>query len=212
MMPSHHPTDEHLLSYATGALPRPPSLLIASHLALCPLCRKAVEAMEAIGGAVLETGEPMAVSEGLLERVLARLDAEAEEPGLEPAPAVGDPPLPRPLRDVVGGDLAHLPWSGDGGIAQASLLADDGGFSTTLIRIEAGRTVPCHTHEGDELTLVLRGGFSDPTGHYGRGDLALADPSVEHSPVADPDETCLCLTVTAAPPRLTTPSGRNLDP
>lgn len=213
MMPSHHPTDEHLLDYATGALPLPPSLLVATHLALCPLCRDEVEAMEAIGGAVLETGEPAALSEGLLPRVLARLEKEAEArpSGTPPAPPVGEPPLPRPLRDIVGGDLARLHWRGPGGIAQAPLLPDVRGFSTKLMRISAGRKIPRHTHEGMELTLVLSGAFSDQAGHYERGDVAVANPSVDHSPVADPGETCLCLAVTDAPLRLTGPFGRFLN-
>ena len=37
---------------------------------------------------------------------------------------------------------------------------------------------------GTELTLVLAGGFSDETGHFLRGDLAEADASVDHRPVA----------------------------
>ena len=63
--------------------------------------------------------------------------------------------------------------------------------------------VPQHTHEGSELTLVLEGAFRDKTGRYARGDLALADGSIEHRPVAEPGEDCMCLTVTDAPLRLT---------
>jgi putative transcriptional regulator len=62
-----------------------------------------------------------------------------------------------------------------------------------------------------EMTLLLAGGFSDETGHYLRGDVALADPSVDHRPVADPGEDCLCLAVTDAPLRLTGRFGRYLN-
>jgi putative transcriptional regulator len=43
--------------------------------------------------------------------------------------------------------------------------------------------------------LVLDGGFSDETGRYARGDLALSDDTITHRPVADPDHDCLCLVV-----------------
>ncbi len=72
--------------------------------------------------------------------------------------------------------------------------------------------MPVHTHEGTELTLVLAGAFSDAHGHFLRGDVAEADASVEHQPVADPGEDCLCLAVTDAPLRLTGPFGRLLNP
>jgi putative transcriptional regulator len=68
--------------------------------------------------------------------------------------------------------------------------------------------MPSHTHEGSEITLVLRGGFSDATGHYRRGDIAIADSEVDHRPRADEDEDCICFAVTDAPLRLTGPVAR----
>jgi putative transcriptional regulator len=61
------------------------------------------------------------------------------------------------------------------------------------------------------LTLVLAGGFSDASGHYLKGDVAVADPSVDHRPVADAGADCLCLAVTDAPLRLTGRFGRYLN-
>ena len=72
--------------------------------------------------------------------------------------------------------------------------------------------MPVHTHASSELTLVLAGGFTDQFGHFLRGDLAEADASVEHRPVADPGEDCLCLAVTDGPMRLTGPLGRLINP
>jgi putative transcriptional regulator len=37
----------------------------------------------------------------------------------------------------------------------------------------------------------------------GRDDVAIADPAVDHQPIADPAEDCVCLAVTDAPLRLT---------
>ncbi len=67
-----------------------------------------------------------------------------------------------------------------------------------------GARLPSHTHEGSEYTLVLKGGFTDVLGHFRRGDVAIADQNVDHSPLADPDEDCFCFVVLDAPIRLTT--------
>ena len=53
-----------------------------------------------------------------------------------------------------------------------------------------------HGHSGNELTMVLAGGFTDATGSYARGDVESADDGLVHQPVADAGEECVCLVVT----------------
>ena len=72
--------------------------------------------------------------------------------------------------------------------------------------------MPKHTHAGNELTLVLAGGFTDARGSYLRGDVAVTDEHVDHQPTADWDEDCLCLAVVDAPLRLTGRMTRFLNP
>ena len=107
------------------------------------------------------------------------------------------------------GGLNELEWKRIGrGISEARIDVGVDRYRTSLLKIDAGRPVPVHTHEGNEYTLVLSGGFSDASGHYLRGDLSVADPTVEHTPVADTDGPCLCLAVLDAPARFTGPIGR----
>lgn len=213
-VPTHHPSDDLLLEYATGTQREPVALLVATHLALCPRCRHQTSNLEALGGALMEQLDPQPVAAESLTRLLDRLD-EIETP---PAPERSDPPaahgcgLPRPLRDYVGGSLDRLKWRHLGPFAEARLLPDFAGFTTRLLRVRAGAATPTHTHEGIELTLVLEGGFKDVSGHYLRGDVEEADSAVDHRPVADADEDCLCLAVTDAPLRLTGLLGRLLNP
>ena len=210
--PRHHPAAERLLDYASGGLPEPMALLVATHLALCPRCRRETAELEALAGALLETLPPEPVAADSLERVLARIEQPAPaEPAAEQL-APGDPSLPRPLRDYAGGTLEALPWRRLGPIAEVQLLRDFPGFTTRLLRIRGGLGVPVHTHRGSELTLVLSGAFSDEGGHYARGDVEEADAEVTHRPVADPGEDCLCLAVTDAPLKLTSRFGRLLNP
>ena len=208
-LPTHHPSDERLLDYASGAAPEPLALLVATHLALCPLCRRTARELETLGGVLLEGAAAVPLAEGSLEQMLARLDQPVAQPAAAPA---GDPSLPQPLRGYLGGGLDCLPWRRLGPIAEARLLPAFKGFTTRLLWVQAGAAVPAHTHDGSELTLVLRGAFSDAGGHFARGDVEEADGSVDHRPVADPGEDCICLAVTDAPLKLTGRLGRLLNP
>ena len=53
--------------------------------------------------------------------------------------------------------------------------------------------MPEHGHGGSELTLVLRGAYSDRTGTYRVGDVADLGDSIEHQPIADAKDGCICL-------------------
>lgn len=212
MSPTHHPSPERLLDYASGALREPVALLVATHLALCPECRRQIAAMEAVGGALLDQLPPEPVADDSLARLLARLDRPEPEAPMTEAPVAGVPLLPQPLRGYVGGSLDHVTWRQLGSMAEARLLPGHEGFTTRLLKIRPGVAMPHHTHVGSELTLVLQGGFSDVTGHYLRGDVAEADGELDHQPIADRDEECVCLAVTDAPLKLTGWFGRLLNP
>ena len=43
--PNHHPDEALLLEYAGGGLTESIALVVATHLALCPICRRMVEEM-----------------------------------------------------------------------------------------------------------------------------------------------------------------------
>lgn len=205
-----HLPDELLLDDASGAAPPPIALMAATHRALCTVCNKVHRGFEALGGGLLERIEPAQMAQDALERALARLD---EPVPARPAPLKGPSILPRPLWRYVTGDLTALPWRDQArGVAEAALDCAGGGFKASLLRIAAGRAIPRHTHRGDEITLVLDGAFADANGHYVRGDVCFADPSIEHSPVADSGPECLCLVVTQGPIKLTGPLLRFLNP
>ncbi|WP_299624787.1 ChrR family anti-sigma-E factor [Pelagibius sp.] len=223
-MPAHHLSDEILMAYAAGSLPEPLSLVVVSHVTLCPACRAQMETYEALGGSLIEEIAPVGLPDSALSDIFARLDDEASGPGeADPwgrAPARTpadhrsvDGSVPRPLRDYLGQDLSALNWrSVIRGVEEAEIALDGGEVRTRLMRIQPGVAVPKHTHGGEEVTLVLTGGYSDAGGHYARGDVQVADPTVDHQPVADPGEPCLCLVISDAPLKLTGPIGRWLNP
>jgi len=191
----HHLQDDTLFAYAAGNLPEAFNLIIAAHVSLCDQCRATVESFDALGGAVMAKDEGAAMSKGSLAQALARLDTAAPE--VKPKRAPGT--LPAPLQDYVGGDLADVAWRPIGlGVKQA-ILATSKEATARLILIPAGVEIPDHSHEGTEMTLVLKGAYQDDGGVFARGDIDVADGSVHHTPVAAAGEDCICLAVTEAP-------------
>lgn len=191
-MIAHHPPLELLFDYAAGVSAESASLLAASHLVFCRECRDRVARIEALGGAMIDRLPGEAPATGAFEAVLGRLD-EPEE--ILPQPefdAVTRTILPSPLRDYLNADLKDLKWRRRSLVhEEVPLGRTEDGAKLTLLKIHAGKGVLNHTHKGEEFTLVLQGGYSDADGHYGRGDVAVGDPSVTHRPVADPGEDCI---------------------
>lgn len=211
---THHPSQEALADYAAGAASEAESLIIATHLALCPACREHVAAFEAVGGALVDEIEPASLSDSAMDRMLQAIVLSPREPEARPrtrTKAVTGG-VPEPLRSYLPADMADLPWHTVLRGLDEIELNTGGRGRTRLLRIKAGTTMPRHTHGGVEHTLVLSGGFTDQGRHYGRGDMAVADGSVDHTPVADEGEDCICLTVTSAPLKLTGTLSRFMNP
>ena len=199
---THHISDDLILAYAAGELDGAASLLVATHMALCPDCRRGLELGEAIGGALLEAEEEVSVCDAEFEALLGRID------GLEPAMVATKPVkrrrssvLPQPLRDYAGGDVDSIEWKSLGGVRHLLLDTGRSEARARLLKIPAGQKIPDHGHRGLELTLVLAGSFFDQGVWFRRGDVEEADATVEHHPVAGPEQDCICLAVTDAPLR-----------
>lgn len=213
--PAHHLSEELLLAYAAGGLSEAVSLVAAAHLTLCPACRAELARVEAVGGALVEAAPPVAMGEGALDRLLARLDAPAAEPPPPRAVESGsrDRDIPRPLRDYLPADAENLPWRRRAaGLYEFALPVASSAGRASLLRLLPGKSIPRHTHRGQEVSLVLRGDFDDERGHFATGDVALTDETVEHQPTAGPGVDCIALVVNDAPIRLTGPLGRLLNP
>lgn len=203
---THHTTDALLAAYAAGNLPPAFALVVATHVSLCVECRAALAAHQTLGGLVLELVGAQTLSAGLKSGLLARLD-EAAPP--EPAHARAGV-YPGPVMTALKGRAPR--WKSLGmGVRQCVLSSDDAG-SARLLYIPPGRAAPDHGHNGQELTLVLQGSFGDATGHFGVGDLEIADEDLVHTPTADVGPPCICLAATDAPLRFSAWLPRLLQP
>lgn len=207
------PTVDWLVSqYALGQLPRAAALLAQAYLEMNPHQRETADRIEQVGGWSLEKAEPVAMRGGTAASLLAQFEGTDVLTARAPAPASDtlESALPPSLLDAVGQPLSDIPWKWRGIGAYEHRLAslEDDGIVARLLRIEPGKAVPQHTHEGMEATLVVAGAYSDDAGRFGPGDLELADDAVDHKPIAERGETCICFAVTEAPMQLTGRIGR----
>lgn len=210
----HHASEATLLGYAAGTLAAAPAIVVAAHLAACAACRAKVADYLALGGAVLEQTEPAPLSPTALADALARArdDALAEgRPSQQPAAPIriGDTRLPDALRGCA---IGGWRWLGPGMRLAPIGVPGDGTARLILLRIGAGRAVPEHGHVGTELTYVVSGSFSDALGRFGPGDLAEVGAEVEHQPVVDPEQACICLAAVEGRLRLNSALRRLLQP
>ena len=81
------------------------------------------------------------------------------------------------------------------------LATGDRRCETTLYHIRAGGSLPLHGHRGSEITVVLRGAFSDNAGVYHNGDFIVRGSDDFHAPTATLDDDCLCIAVLDQPVR-----------
>jgi putative transcriptional regulator len=188
----HHPDDELLLAYAGGAADEALGLIVATHLAYCPACRAGAAKLDAIGGSLLTDLPPAPLADGALDAALAKLDQPFER---RPR-SVSQDGTPGILRSYIGGDLRDVRWRQMGPRLSYVSLFRRGAVSARLLRGTPGADSGAHRHEGQEYTVVLRGGFTDATGNYGPGDLQIMDDGTHHNVVADPSEDCINLAVT----------------
>jgi len=202
--PHHHPPSDIVVAYAAGALHEAASLVMATHLALCPACRAAVAAAETIGGVLLDDIAPEPLSDGAASLALARLDMPDTKPFVLDSPAKTDPTpgirLPQPLHEYIAKAGQDLQWRWvSPGVRYAGLMTDEVGAKVGLLRAAAGATITPHGHTGEELSLVLSGGYRDGSFNFRRGDMQVAGEDTVHELVADTDGECLSLIMVEGP-------------
>lgn len=212
----HHLDDATILRYASGDLDEAFMIVVATHLAMCGGCRRAVQVAEEIGGELIEHIEPVDMPLETFYQLERKLDGEAgparPDPG-EPGAVFGES-VPLPLRSKISNDIDELDWKFVApGIARYRILEPDGDHGALyMLRIAPGKAVPEHGHGGAEMTLVLSGAYRDVIGRFGPGDIADLDEHVEHQPVVEAEAPCICLVATEAPTRFKGLFSRMLQP
>lgn len=205
-MIKHHPKFELLQSFVNGELPASLSAGIAIHADMCSGCQEKIsELTEQLSYASFEEAyldKPMVEEAGTLhnaddvnfDQVIAAItesnDIDVVEPKIEKNITFKDEvySLPSVLNNMVLGKTANI-----GKISRARIQLDENEIHSSLLHIEPGGSVPEHTHNGFELTVLIAGTYSDEAGEYEAGDFIMLDKQHQHHPISE--QGCLCFTV-----------------
>lgn len=216
-MTRHHPAEDVLWGYYRGALKPGLALVVRSHLDLCSHCRSDLALFDAIGAALLDEADGVAMADNALDLALARIE-RPEMPVSRPAKTVHKAPafldgvaLPQALKDM---RIRGRTWVAPGvWLARVDVPgAGNDRNLTYLLHVPPGMAMPEHTHRGRETTVVLKGRFSDDKGTYEVGDFAFCDDEDCHSPAVAVDGDCICLIAQEQPIVPRTWLGRVLQP
>lgn len=182
-MNARQPSDEILLKYVSGAIDPGLRLLVDAHLERVPETRAHLDAFRSLGGDMLRAEDPIAMTAGSLDRVLAKL---------------GAPAIPAPAKSRI--EPGHWRWGG-AGVRIAPVKMQSAETRLFLMRIAPGKAMVHHGHSAREWTVLLEGSYRDETGHFPTGSFIEEDPDNQHCPVVDSDTDCLCLIAMEGPIR-----------
>jgi putative transcriptional regulator len=211
-MTKYHPDTRLLNEYSSGTLALAQSVCVSLHLNYCEQCRRAHQQLQQLGSVLFEELAPQQVDDSLLRTVMGRLDDEPEPLSYSSTAVEGDdcPPL---IQRLMKGDYRNLEWKKLSSQVRVSRLrTGDAVNEVALYHINAGASIPKHTHNGTELTLVLEGAFSDEEGRYEAGDFVMRDASQQHTPTATQERDCICIGVLDAPIKFTDWKYRMVNP
>ena len=209
---NHHPPEELLADFATGALEQAQHLVVAVHASQCPACRRFVRAMEQFAGAELENVRPVPMSPGSFEAIMARVrdvpdhDVRISEPRNVDKE---DSDLPEALRGL---PIGKSRWIAPGISMRPILLPGSSTSRAFLLKSAPGTQMIEHSHTGNELTCVLKGSFSHANGTFNPGDFDFGDEAVDHRPIVGGDEPCVCLVAMTGDLRMNGFFGRLIAP
>jgi putative transcriptional regulator len=184
--PRHHPSADILAAYAAGTHEPGFGLVVGAHVQTCAACRERVGAFEAASGAALADLPRSALGPDALEKVMARLEVP------EPAPA--------PEAET-SSFLARLPlkprkWVAPGVWVAAVDTPHAPENRVYVLSAPKGMTAARHQHSGAEYCTVLSGAYRDELGVFSAGDFVAAESELNHQPIVDGQEACVCLFAT----------------
>ncbi len=203
---THHLDDATLMSCAAGSQPEALAAVVSSHLAVCPRCRAELKQHTLIGEALFESLDSEPVTRGAPVVALHGGEATAEDSALCDMPAA--------LHAALNGRFDDVPWRRIApGVWQCPIsLSAVAKGDLRLVKVAPGTRLPEHGHGGSELTLILDGSYTDELGTFQRGDVADLGDDVEHRPIADSVQGCICLAASDEKPRFTGMFARMLQP
>jgi putative transcriptional regulator len=190
MIVQHHPDDAVLTAFAAGTLDLGQQVAVATHLCSCAKCEYWREIMEQVGGQMLADLPPAMMANEALARIETRLNETA--PPSERAPSTGAEiaGLPEFVHHY---SWARWKWIAPRMYVRAIRLPVASSTRVFLLKSGPGTKMLPHSHSGVEMTCVLSGAFRHAGGYFGPGDFDFGDPTIDHRPIVEAGEDCICL-------------------
>ena len=185
MSPRHHPSAEILAAYASGAHEPGFGLVVGAHVEACSECRSRVGAFEASSGAALSELPQAELNPDALARTLARLEQQVANTVVTNA---------RPLLERL--PLKAKRWVAPGVWVAAVDTPHARENRVYVLSVAKDGMTARHEHSGPEYCTVLKGAYRDELGTFAAGDFAAADSDLNHQPIVQGDEECVCLFAT----------------
>lgn len=224
-MISYHPDSRFLTDFASANLSLAEAVCVSAHLEFCGKCRIHVQQLKDVGAHFLAQLPPEELEADSFTRLMSKISStdkvapvstspvartasmnEREQDDVAPRQdmprTLVDMFLPRSLRRLSRGGLQNLSWAQLGKalrVAPLPILGES--RETAIYDIKAGGRMPEHEHRGEEITVLLKGSFSDADGSYSRGDFVVRNAGETHQPTATQDTDCICLVCLERPVR-----------
>lgn len=225
-MANFHPSDNHLVEYVAGTLDWGLSIMVSAHLSTCAECRHKVRNLNCVGGAMISSSPSSPVDDQSFAKVMERIRAGSTTAKKQPAPLEQDTFTPNntlPEGKMVEGippviqkllpQNKGLTWKRvSSSLYESQLQTGQSKYKICFHKIKRGGKVVEHDHRGIEITLVLKGSFSDEKATYIPGDFLIRQPGEVHRPIATQNKDCLCISLTDAPVKITGLLGRFINP
>jgi len=223
-MVSFHPDSRFLTDFAAGNLSVSEAMCVSAHLEFCAKCRAHVQQLNDLGAQLMsrqDTPDELAANDDDFLRLMQKIDQSPQSSAVVPeqvqiqerASAGVVSSMPRVVQKLMGGSLQDLNWVQLGSSLRiAPFEMGQGDRETSLYDIKAGGRMPEHEHRGEEITVLLKGSFSDAEGKYVRGDFVVRNAGERHQPTATLDTDCICLVSLQRPVRPRSMFYRLLEP
>jgi putative transcriptional regulator len=228
-MVSFHPDSRFLTDFAAGNLTVSEALCVSAHLEFCAKCRAHVQQLNDLGAQLMsrqDTPAELAANDDDFAMLMQKIEhsppyAATTEPkaadqqlaGQERGSVGAGSVMPRVVQKLMGRTLQELNWVQLGSSLRiAPFEMGQGDRETSLYDIKAGGRMPEHEHRGEEITVLLKGSFSDAEGKYVRGDFVVRHAGERHQPTATLDTDCICLVSLQRPVRPRSVFYRLLEP
>jgi len=187
-----HPDVSTLLTCAAGSQPEALCAVVASHISICPGCFKTLREMQGVGEVLFDRLTP-----AFLSRPTPPLPTDEPQPNAveQSSETQHASEVPRTLRPFLGDSLDALRWAVVGrGIEQHVIALSPGAKGDLrVLRLDRGASIPEHGHQGEEVSLVLRGACRDGHDTYFAGDFMDMDDEARHGLIADDETGCILI-------------------